>query len=377
MFYATISLLIIASFSLGFLAKSLLAIRNPQFPLLMEAYGLYRDHAYGPIPNPDKVQYGMIRGMLESGNDPFTKFLDPPQNELQTNQLQGKFGGIGVRIDRDMQGSVLIYPLPDSPAQNAGVLDGDRLIAVDALVIQPETDLNEVQAAIRGPVNSIVAIEISRSPGVQTFKFRLRRTEVAAPSVTFNLAPSNPLIGVIQVNIIAASTADEITEAITNLKTLGANFFILDLRNNGGGLVEGGVNSARLFLEKDLIVIDEQFRDEPMKTFKTIRPGPYADVPLVILVNQNTASAAEIFAGSLQYHHRAQLVGCKTYGKDSVQEIFDLSDGSSIHVTAGKWWLPDQQGKLSGQGLTPDFELTADEAASPAALELAISLFTP
>jgi carboxyl-terminal processing protease len=377
LFFVTIALLTVTSFSLGYLAKSFLAIRSPQFSLLLEAYGLYRHHSYDPIPPLDKVQHGMIRGMLAAGTDPFTTFLDPPQNELQTNQLEGKFGGIGVRIDRASNGSVLLYPLPNSPAKNSGILDGDRLIAVDELRVKPDTDSNEIQSAIRGPVNSTVTVKIERGNESAAREFKLRRTEVAVPSVTFNISPNNPQVGVIQVNIIAATTADEIAKAITSLKTIGAGFFVLDLRNNGGGLVDGGVDSARLFLENDLVVMDEQFRGEPVKTFKTTNTGQYADIPLVILVNQNTASAAEILAGSLQYHHRAQLIGCKTYDKDSVQMIFDLSDGSSIHVTAGKWWLPEQQGLLGGQGLTPDYEISPDEAASPKAMELAIQLFTP
>lgn len=375
LFFGTIILLTIASFALGFLSRDFLPSRSMEFPLFLEAYKIYKDNALFEPANFTAQQHGMIRGLLETSGDPYTIFLAPPENELQTNQLEGKFGGVGVRIDRNENGEPLLYPLPGSPALKAGIQDGDRLLRVDQLEVSTETSLDEIQAAIRGPVNSTVKITVHRLS--DSFEFNLRRAEVAVPSVTYNLYSDDARIGVIQVSIIAATTPDEISTAIDKLKGLGASHFILDLRNNGGGLVEGGVNSARLFLPAGLIIAKEKFRGETDESFKTTTTGKYSDTPFAIVVNQNTASAAEILAGSLQVHQRAILIGCQTFGKYSVQKIFILSDESSIHVTAGKWWLPGQENKQSPSGLEPEILLSEEEAASAVALQKAADTLMP
>jgi carboxyl-terminal processing protease len=346
-----------------------------EFPLFLEAYTIYKDNSLSEPANIAAQQHGMIRGLLETSGDPYTIFLAPPENELQTNQLEGKFGGVGVRIDRNENGDPLLYPLPGSPALKAGIQDGDRLLRVDQLDVSKDTNLDEIQAAIRGPINSTVTISVQRLS--DSFEFNLRRTEVAVPSVTYNLYSDDARIGVVQVSIIAATTPDEISSAIDKLKGLGASHFILDLRNNGGGLVEGGVNSARLFLPAGLVVAEEKFREESVESFKSTTQGKYSDTPLAIVVNQNTASAAEILAGSLQVHQRAILIGCQTFGKYSVQKIFTLSDESSIHVTAGKWWLPGQETNQAPGGLEPEILLSQAEAASTVALQKAADILIP
>jgi carboxyl-terminal processing protease len=377
LFYIAIVFLTVASFTLGYLVCQFMATRSSAFPLFQEAYSIFRDHAYAGPPPQTRIEYGMIRGMLASSNDPFTTFAEPPQSELQTNQLQGKFGGVGVRIEQDIRGNFLVYPLPDSPALSAGLQDGDRLVSVDKFTLTPATSLDEVQAGIRGPINSWTILKIERGSSQEIREFKLQRVEVALPSVSYNLASSNPMVGVIHVSIIAETSADEIANAIAALQDNGAKFFVLDLRNNGGGIVDGGVDCARLFLGQNLTIIDEQFRGESIKSYKVNHTGRFQDLPLIVLVNQNTASAAEILAGTLQYNQRARLIGSKTYGKDSVQMVFDLSDGSSLHVTAGKWWLPNQEGLLGGKGLSPDIELAQEEAGSPAGLEKAVNEVIP
>jgi carboxyl-terminal processing protease len=138
---------------------------------------------------------------------------------------------------------------------------------------------------------------------------------------------------------------------------------VVDVRNNGGGLVEAGVDTARLFL-KSGIVIEEQYRKQPIVTFEVEREGPFADLPIVVLVNRGTASAAEIFAGAIKGQNRAPLVGTPTFGKDTIQLVFSLSDGSSLHVTSAHWWVPNLEPKIGGNGILPDVPLdeTADES---------------
>jgi carboxyl-terminal processing protease len=148
------------------------------------------------------------------------------------------------------------------------------------------------------------------------------------------------------------------------MKGRGAEAYALDLRNNGGGLLNEGINIARLFLESG-IVIEQQYRDQNVESYTVGKAGEYANLPLVVLVNENTASAAEIIAGSIQAHHRAKLIGKTTYGKDTIQMIFDLQDGSSLHVTAAHWWIPGLEFPKDGHGLVPDVSVEAGEEGKP------------
>ena len=368
-------LLVGVTFVAGVLTDQWYLSNKQEFPLLQHAMDVLSKHAYFDLPSSKKLEYGMIRGMLQAVNDPFTVFVEPPQAELQTNQLQGKFGGIGVRMEQDSeQKKLFLYPLPDSPALNAGIQEGDQLLTVDDLQITTETTLDEIQAAIRGPVDSIVKMTVGRSPDYTAITLDVKRAEVPLPSVTWNLAAGNEQVGVIQINVIAETTPDEVKKAIADLQQRGATAFVLDVRNNGGGLVDAGVITARLFL-KDGIVIEQQYRNEPVVTYKVEEPGVYADLPLVILVNKGTASAAEILAGALQGQQRAKLVGSATYGKDSIQLVFDMEDGSSLHVTAARWWVPGLDIEIKGSGLKPDVLIPEGEEGSM--LQKAIEILIP
>lgn len=331
---------ITAAFLAGYVTREIVYRSQDQLPILHQAEQLLVDNSLNPLPTPPALEYGMLHGMVQALNDPYTVFVEPPQHQLETNRLEGKFGGIGVRMERDAGRNYIVYPLPDSPAAKAGILDGDRLVSVGDLQITPDTDQDKVTTASRGPVGQKVSVVVARPPDLKTFTFTIARAEIALPSLTWNLAPAEPRVGIVHISTIAETTPTELQKAIDDLLGQKATHFILDLRNNGGGLVDAGVNTARLFL-KDGVVINQQYRGEPVKTFTVETPGKYADLPLVILVNQGTASAAEIVAGALQGRGQAKLVGDRTYGKGTIQLVFDLQDGSSLHVTTGRWWVPD------------------------------------
>ncbi len=161
-----------------------------EFALLSEAKNLLEKNAYFPLPDERKLEYGMIRGMLQAYNEPNTVFVEPPQHELQTNQLQGKFGGIGVRIERDTQNYVYLYPLPDSPALQAGIQEADRLLRVDKLDISPETSNDEIQAAIRGPVGEKVEIVVGRSPDFSPILFIVKRATFCDMEFSTRFSPN-------------------------------------------------------------------------------------------------------------------------------------------------------------------------------------------
>jgi carboxyl-terminal processing protease len=348
------------AFSAGFVTHDFIDSRSGEFLLLRESLEILETHALDPLPEQKELEYGMIQGMLQAYGDPFTIFVPPPQHELQTNQLNGTFGGIGAKIERGEEGSFLLYPFLDGPAMKAGVLNGDQLVAVDDLFVSPETTMESVEAAIRGPVGKRVKIVIARLPEGQEHSFSVKREEIAIPSVIWHPVVGAPEAGLLQVTIIAQTTPDEILRAVEALQGMGVRYFILDLRGNGGGLLDAGIDIARLFLHEG-IVIEQQYRGEEAEKFSATRPGPLEDIPLAVLVDRNTASAAEIVAGALQANDRAILVGEPTYGKDTVQLVFQLQDGSSLHVTSAHWWFPGLEFPTEGAGLNPTVVGAGDE----------------
>lgn len=360
------TLVVGAAFAAGYIFKDggfqLPFQKQSEFPVFSEAYDLLKANAYFELPEKKTMEYGIIRGMLSTVNDPHTVFIEPPQHELQSNQLEGKFGDIGVRLERDENNHLYLFPLPNSPAEIAGILDHDRLLAVETMRITPETTDDIVSAAIRGPVGEEVKISIGRAPDFTPIDFIIRREEVALPSVTYNITAEEASVGIVYINTIANTTPDEVLAAVQDLQSQGATHFIIDVRSNGGGLVEAGVKTARLFLKKGAVV-EEQYRDQPVETFMNDADGPLADLPIVILVNNGTASSAEIFAGALKGQQRAPIIGTRTYGKDTIQLVFSLSDNSSMHITAAHWWVPGLEPAIGGNGIQPD--ITVDENADP------------
>jgi carboxyl-terminal processing protease len=373
--YLLIFLLVAAGFVSAFLSgyflRSFIDSRSDEFLVLNQAYSILLNHAYLDLPESKSLEYGMIRGMLQASGDPYAIFQEPAQHELESNNLQGSFGGIGVELTRNQDGDILVYPIVGSPAHHAGIQDGDQLISVDDLNLSPETPFDDIKAAIRGPVGDIVKISVIRNPDDTHLDFPIRRALIHLPSVTWHIAPDNPTIGIINVNIIAESTSDEIQNAIKEMQGKGSNLFILDLRDNGGGLLTAGVDITKLFLENGSI-LEQQYRGKKVETFDVKSPGQFFDLPLILLINHNTASAAEIVAGAIQVDDRALLVGQPTFGKDSIQLIFNLQDDSSLHVTAAKWWIPGLSPALTDIGLQPDIAIIPDDSGEDLVMKAAI-----
>jgi carboxyl-terminal processing protease len=347
---------------------------TPQFPLLAQAYEILENHAYDDLPMEPELEYGMIHGMVGAYDDPYTRFVEPVQHELASDNLAGKFGGIGANLEQDPDGFVILHPFSDSPASIAGIKDGDRLVRVDDLVITPDIPMDEIVASMRGPEGESVDIEIIRPPDFTSKIFTINRVDFPIPSVTWHLAPAENRLGIIQVNLIAASTPDEIKTAIPELQDRGATHFVLDLRDNRGGLLTTGVDIARLFLTPG-IVIEEQYRGQEINPYQVKKVGDFADLPIVVLINENTASAAEIIAGAIQARDRAPLIGTPSFGKDSIQLVFDLADESSLHVTAAKWWVPGLSTPIGEGGLQPNIGLNIDGVEGDPAISTAIVLF--
>lgn len=353
LFFITLQLaIVLLSAAVGYFGFRHIGQYREELGVLKQARDIMVRNTIHAVPEDRILEYGMIRGMLNTLEDPYTHFVEPAAHEVQTDQLTGTYGGIGLNLERDLQLNWRVYPLPDSPASEAGIQDGDRLVKVDELYVTAETNEITLTAAIRGPVGDRVRIIVLREG--QELSFTIRREIYTLPSASWHLLPDEPLIGLVKVYRIAGTTASEIQEGIEDLLQRGASGVVLDLRDNGGGLVEAGVEIANLFLS-DVDILHRQFRDQDTDIFSASTESPFESMPLVILINGNTASSAEIIAGALQQHQRATLIGAETHGKTTIQLIFELQDGSSIHITGGRWWIPGQTFPLK-----PDFPIQDD-----------------
>ena len=350
-----IGLLIEAAFVAGLLlAPSLLPVSplklgsNPT-GLYGEAWDAAERSFYGEVPSDTVRTYGAIRGMLQTYNDPYTAFFEPPATQQQSQQLAGKFGGIGSTVRRESDGRIVLSPYPDRPAAQAGVQEGDVLVKVDEHAITPDMNFDAISQLLRGEVGTQVTIGIQRQ--TESLTFTITRAEIAMPSVTWRVLSEAPSIGYVAISIFAQPTRDELVRAIDDVRSKGATRLILDLRDNGGGLLDSAVDVASQFV--DGLVVIEARRTGGDRDFKASATGAARDWPLIVLVNGSSASASEIVAGAIQDRQRGKLVGDQTYGKGSVQNVVPLSDGSSLHVTVAQWLTPNRR-QITGKGLTPD-----------------------
>ena len=331
--------------------------------LLQEAWRVIYEDYYGDIPPRKARTYGAIKGSIQTLDDPYTFFIEPEPAVREQERLEGQFGGIGAYVQVDDQGRIVLEPMVDRPAAQAGVQKGDILLAVDGAPLPTPADLDQVTDMIRGPVGTKVRLTVQR--GEQTLDFVITRAEIELPSVTWQPASGAPNAGYIRIERFSGLTAKELDQALGDLKTLDADrAFIIDMRGNPGGLVDAAVNVASRFLDGGVVLI-ERHADGSEKVYEARSGVSVApDTPLILLVDGNTASAAEIVAGALQDRARATLVGQTTYGKGSIQRIHRLSDNSAVHVTYAKWFTPHDRA-IDGQGLEPDVivEPSPDEDA--------------
>jgi carboxyl-terminal processing protease len=308
-----------------------------------------------PLGN-DQAAYKVVRDMLKSLNDPFTRFLDPDQyRSLQVN-TSGELTGVGLQIALNSETGILevITPIQGSPAQRAGLKPRDRILQIEGLSTENIT-LDEAAARMRGPIGTVVTLLIGREgqPNQEVVLVR-DRIELNPVMADLRLSPEGIGIGYIRLSQFNANAALELANAINGLEERGATAYILDLRNNPGGLLQAGIEVARQWLDSGMVVYTVN-RQGIQGSFEAFGPALTQD-PLVILVNQGTASASEILAGALQDNGRAQLVGETTFGKGLIQSLFELSDGSGLAVTIAKYETPNHR-DINKLGIKPDVEV--------------------
>jgi carboxyl-terminal processing protease len=333
---------------------------HDDFALLGEVKGLLEANYLRDLPDGKEMEYAAIRGYMGALNDPYTFFIDPPVAQSESEVLAGQYGGIGIQVKRNEQGYFVLFPFRDSPAAAAGIRDGDVLVAVDSAPLALAESLDAVDRMLRGEVGSGrgVTVTVRRSDSEETHDYFIEFAVVMVPSVIWRPLEEEPTFGYIQILRFTARTPDELRMALDELNTQGVVALILDLRGNAGGLLQESVEVASEFLDGG-VVFYERRRGEETETAAS--PGGAAlDQPLVVLVNNGTASAAELVAGAIRDRERGITIGQRTYGKGSVQLIFRLSDESSIHITAAEWFTP-ARAPLDGTGLEPDIPMIPAE----------------
>jgi carboxyl-terminal processing protease len=351
-----------AIFAAGFLGREILErsrIVSTTFPLLDEVQ-IILDHAYlREQPSYTQRQYGAIRGLLASLGDRNTFFIEPPVAQSEADVLAGVYGGIGVMTRRNEAGEVELYPIAGGPAEKAGIEDGSVLIAVNDKPITSADTLDAIDQMLRGEVKEGNGVTITtQSPGAASAQTRFVAFDVIAiPSIVWRMLAEDNRLGYVQLLRFTSRTPDELRGAIDELTQAGAEAFVVDLRNNGGGLLQEAVDVASIFIGQQTIAVERSADHE--KEYTGTGNGNHVSQPIVIIVNENTASAAEILAGAVQDYKRGIIIGQKTFGKGTVQQIYGLSDGSSIHVTSAEWLMPSGK-SIEGQGVVPDIVMIPD-----------------
>jgi carboxyl-terminal processing protease len=349
----------------SFAAAPVAAVDDEQFSVFWEALGWVEQSFIGDVPDDRAITYGAIRGALATLNDPYTYFVEPVAREQERETLRGNFGGIGANIRREEDGRLTLTPIPGNPAEAAGIRDGDTLLAVDGLdVSDPDAfTVEEIVQLIRGEKGTAVVLTVRHAGSDAPVDIAIVRADILIPSVTARILPEDPTIGYIQLTRFSGESGGEVSAAIARLQAEGATRLILDLRHNGGGLLDGAIAVSDHFVEGGVLLY-QQSRGQAERQFEANGAAAAGAMPLVVLIDGGTASAAEIVAGALRDRERAVLIGAPTFGKGSVQLVYDLSDGSSVHVTAARWFTPARH-QIDQQGLAPDIlvETTAAAAA--------------
>ncbi len=348
-----------------------------QLKILVDVMGKIQDN-YVEEKQPKDLVIGALYGMA-SQLDEFSEYISVEDMKAMREDTKGEFGGVGMRLNSAKEGELaVITPLPGSPAYKAGVEPGDKVIKIDGRLVS-EMKNDEAVAALRGEVGTKVKVEIERKDEkngkVVTKRFTLKRDKIV-PEVVFSKMLGGD-IGYIYVADFSGHTIEGFEKAMEKLQKEGMKALIVDLRFNPGGLLDSAVNMSKLFIgENKLIVYTKGRKEEFFKEYKSNAQAKYPDIPMVLLVNEGSASGSEIVAGALQDHKRALLIGARTFGKGSVQQVINLPDTSGLRITVAKYYTPlgrmihkDFKAKNAKEtgGIVPDIIVDFDLAKARAA----------
>ena len=323
-----------------------------KLPLLYEAWKLVeQNYVDQSALDPTSLTYGAIRGLLESLNDPgHSDFLTPEEVASQEADLSGKYVGIGVELTMRQDGPAIIGVFEGSPAEKAGLRPGDRILTVDG---QDATNLSfdALREKVRGPEGTTVTLSVMHPGATTAVDVNVTRSQIHVPTTTWAMVPGTHT-ALVRFQQFSTGSADDLKEAIRAARDAGAKSIALDLRGNPGGYVDQAVAVASQFLPTGLVYRERDAQGKEKST--DVRPGGIAtDLPLVVLVDEGTASSAEIVSGAIQDAGRAKLVGSKTFGTGTVVGTYKLADGSAVRIGVLEWLTPKGR-QIWRQGIQPD-----------------------
>ncbi len=376
-YLAIVAVLIIVSFGFGFVYGSIEKLPQPIAGIVNKEFGKPKAFDFGLfwetfdklnekyVDNSklkeDKLLYSAISGLVKGAGDPYTVFFPPVESKSFKQDVGGSFGGIGAEIGKRNGFLVVIAPLEDTPAPKAGLLAGDKILKINNESTEDLT-VEEAVSKIRGEVGTKVTLAILRgNDGTKTKDIVIERAIIKIPITKLGALKDNTIAHLSFYSFTSTAPFEFQQAASKILATSGYKGVILDLRNNPGGYLEVAVDIAGWFLNAGDLVAIEDFGASGTKTeFRASGIAALKNYPMVVLVNQGTASAAEILAGALRDNRGIKLVGEKTFGKGSVQELVNFKDGSSLKVTVAKWLTPKGI-SISEHGLEPDYKVAFTE----------------
>jgi carboxyl-terminal processing protease len=317
-----------------------------------------KDYVDGKKLTYQELVYGALKGMINT-LDPHSEFMEPSKYEDLQKDTQGAFGGLGIMVEMKEKYVTVLAPMEDTPGYKAGIQPGDRIVKIDGKSAE-ELGLQEAVQHLRGEPGTEVTITTFRPSTGVTKDLTLKRAIIKVDMVKdINNKKEFPLsenkIGYVRLVQFGEKTSDDLEKALRKLKEEGMQGFVLDLRWNPGGLLDQAVDVCQKFLPRGSLIVstEGQNHSQDSKRFSTGHGDELNGMPMVILVNVNSASASEIVAGCLQDYHRAEIFGERTFGKGSVQSILPLEDGSALRLTTAKYYTPSHK-VIHGQGITPD-----------------------
>jgi carboxyl-terminal processing protease len=312
---------------------------------LLETY-----HVDGDKPVEEKkLLYGAVRGILQAWGDPYTRFLDPAQLKEEEIEVQGEYGGLGIYIAQKDGRTLVVSPIEGTPAERAGLKPNDEIVKIGEEVILG-WDQDRVVKTLRGPAGSSVTIWIRREKEDRLLKFDLKRENIALKTVKLEKLEDGVVY--LRLSFFNEKTAEEMKKALAQANAMKARGIVLDLRNNPGGLLNAATEIVDMFVDEGVIVGMKGRFDRANEVIYATK-GTQTRLPMVVLVNEGSASASEIVSGALKDLKRARVVGKKTFGKGSVQTLFHLSDGSAMFITIARYYTPSGL-VIDHVGLKPD-----------------------
>ncbi len=316
-------------------------------------------HASSTFPTKDKQLYGAIEGLTASFGDPYTVFMPPSDAKIFQEDISGSFGGVGMQVDADPKGNIVIVaPLKDSPAQKAGILAGDQILSIGATSTLGMT-VDVAVKGIRGPIGSKVTLTLARKGETKPLIISIVRDVIKIPVA--NSFKRDDGVFVIELYSFSENSAELFRQALRQFVQSGDHKLLLDLRGNPGGYLEAAVDMASYFLPVGSTVVTEDFKGKQTNTtHRSLGYNVFANDPqfkMAVLMDQGSASASEILGGALQQNNVAKLVGTRSFGKGSVQQLMDLGNGAELKVTIARWLTPNGT-SISDGGLQPDILAT-------------------